>query len=94
MNKLKALFTILFVLWMSACSAIQPIQSNIDLEIDCTNPRPTICTLEVKPVCGNRFNGIQCKKAPCPDTDKVDFSNRCEACTDIAVDSFKLGVCK
>ncbi len=62
-------------------------------KIDCTTPRPEMCTREYRPVCAQKFNGIQCKKAPCPDTDQVTFSNACEACADIKVQSFQLGAC-
>jgi hypothetical protein len=94
MNNIKILFILLSVLLMDACSSIQPVQSKKNLEIDCTTPKSIECTLEYDPVCANKYNGIQCKKSPCPDTDKVSFSNSCKACSDINVYSFELGLCK
>jgi hypothetical protein len=60
----------------------------------CKTPRPEMCTREYRPVCATKFNGIQCKKAPCPDTDKVTYANACVACSDHKVRSYGAMSCE
>ena len=50
--------------------------------IECTDPRPEVCTREYKPVCAKKDNGIRCVTTPCPSTDDVTASNACTACSD------------
>ena len=49
----------------------------------CTNPRPQICTMDYRPVCGYGRDGA-----------RRTYSNRCVACRDIAVLGTVPGPCK
>ncbi len=55
---------------------------NIDLTgyIECTNPRPEICTMEYNPVCAKTDTGIRCKQAPCPSEEWKTYATGCTAC--------------
>ncbi|MBU0758347.1 MAG: hypothetical protein KKF44_09835 [Nanoarchaeota archaeon] len=59
--------------------------------IDCTDPRPEVCTEEYSPVCG-QFDStkVQCVKFPCGAT----YGNACLACADEKVVSWFDGVCE
>jgi len=50
--------------------------------VECTDPRPEVCTREYRPVCARKDNGIRCVTTPCPSTDLVTASNACTACSD------------
>ncbi len=103
MEQLKIISSVAILLCLMACSSVQQgsssslseskLQENKVVTL-CNNPRPGFCTREYMPVCANKDNKIRCKKAPCPDIDKVTYANGCEACSDIAVYSFDLGACE
>jgi hypothetical protein len=59
--------------------------------IDCTNPRPTACTREYMPVCGQVQ--VQCIRAPCPLV-KETFANKCTACANSLTISYTDGACE
>ena len=62
--------------------------------IECTNPRPEICTREYMPVCGTRDTGVRCFTTPCPSTELKTYSNKCDACSDKKVLSYTPEKCK
>lgn len=63
------------------------------LAIQCTDPRPQICTREYRPVCGLRDTGIRCITTPCPSTERKTYSNACSACSDPDVLEYTPGEC-
>lgn len=60
-----------------------PPQSKPVNKISCSNPRPEICTMEYKPVCG--FNS---------DNSSKTYSNACTACSDKKVVTYINNACK
>jgi hypothetical protein len=58
--------------------------------IDCTDPRPEICTKEYMPVCGQVQ--VQCIRAPCYPVMQT-FGNKCEACANTMTISYFTGEC-
>ncbi len=50
--------------------------------IDCKEPRPYICTMEYRPVCGTMADGSQ-----------KTYSNACSTCSDKNVTKYKPGEC-
>ncbi len=49
----------------------------------CTDPRPQVCTMDYRPVCGEQSNGSF-----------KTYSNGCTACSDQAVIGYVEGECK
>ncbi len=101
MSLIKLTITTAILLCLFACSSLgtnpaESPQANIRAAgtIACKTPRPKICTREYRPVCASKFNDIQCKKAPCPDTDKVTYANACVACSDHNVRSYGAMSCE
>jgi hypothetical protein len=58
--------------------------------IDCTDPRPEICTKEYMPVCGQVQ--VECIRAPCNPVMQT-FGNKCEACANSRTISYFEGAC-
>jgi len=53
--------------------------------VQCTDPRPQICTMDYTPVCATRDNVTRCAKTPCESTETATYANACTACADPAV---------
>jgi hypothetical protein len=53
--------------------------------VQCTEPRPQICTMDYTPVCATRDNGTRCATTPCESTETATYANACSACADPAV---------
>lgn len=66
-------------LFLSACHSTS---TNIKFQTQCKNPRPEMCTMDYKPVCGVLSD----------DATKT-FSNACSACSDKAVLGYNNGEC-
>jgi hypothetical protein len=61
--------------------------------IQCSAPRPEVCTEEYAPVCATRDTGVRCITTPCPSTEKASYSNACSACADSSVFYYKPEEC-
>lgn len=61
--------------------------------IECTLPRPQVCTFINMPVCAVRDTGIRCVTTPCNSTERINYANACSACSDPNVLSYTDGVC-
>ena len=48
----------------------------------CKDPRPQMCTMDYRPVCGTTISG-----------EKKTYSNGCSACSDLSVLSYVPGEC-
>ncbi len=62
--------------------------------IECTNPRPQVCTQQYDPVCALRDTGIRCVTTPCDSTEWRRYSNACMACADPDVYGYQPFDCK
>jgi hypothetical protein len=84
-EKMKSLF-VLIVFCLMGCAAVTGEQSSLTenkkLTI-CTDPRPEVCTMEYRPVCGERKDGSH-----------KTYSNGCNACSDHEVIGYIEGECK
>ena len=83
--KFKAILAILpgFVLLVSCTThRVEQIPLNA---VQCTDPRPQICTMDYTPVCATRDNGMRCATTPCESTETATYANACMACADPAV---------
>ena len=78
---------LLFLLLLSACGAGQatePQGSSTDKSVvACEDPRPQMCTMDYRPVCGLREDGSE-----------KTYSNGCAACSDPQVQSWRPGSCE
>lgn len=64
-----------------------------DLDTECRDSRPEMCTEQYLPVCGLRETGVRCVTAPCPATEWRTYSNGCKACSDPKVIGYKADAC-
>jgi len=78
-------YVILAVFWLAlgacATSASEGIEPMADATI-CEDPRPQVCTMDYRPVCGSLDDGST-----------KTYSNGCGACADAAVTSWVDGAC-
>jgi hypothetical protein len=44
--------------------------------MSCSDPRPTACNLDYKPVCAEVDTGVRCITAPCPSSERKDLLER------------------
>lgn len=78
----QSLILILVGLMLASC-ATSPENTALELPThQCQEPRPEVCTMEYKPVCGLN----QAKE-------KFDFSNACSACSDHQIMRWFEGQC-
>ena len=75
-----------------ACSTPQARPVN-PLTVECTDPRPQICTMDFTPVCATKDNRVRCVTTPCQSTETKTYSNGCSACANPAVMSYIPGEC-
>jgi hypothetical protein len=59
----------------------------------CSDPRPTACNLDYKPVCAEVDTGVRCITAPCPSSERKTFSSACKACRDPKAGAYVSGRC-
>ena len=81
--KAKIIFLCGLVLLVS-CATHRVDQIPLDA-VQCTEPRPEICTMDYTPVCATRDNGTRCATTPCESTETATYANACSACADPAV---------
>ena len=71
---------------VAGCSSFsegQGASAEADEFVQCTDPRPQVCTMDYLPVCG-RLAGGKTKT----------YANGCGACADPAVDGYAPGACQ
>jgi len=79
MNQTQSITIMTLCLLLSACQSTAIKQ---DLQTNCPDLRPQMCTMDFKPVCGVFSEG----------TTKT-FSNACTACSDKNILGFQEGKC-
>lgn len=81
--------------FLSACVEQTPLATGGLPEnlVQCMDPRPEMCTMEYRPVCGVRDTGVRCITTPCDSTELMTFGNGCQACGDAAVIGYTEGAC-
>jgi len=52
--------------------------------VQCTNPRPQVCTMDYTPVCASRTETAE----------MASYANACTACADVTVSYHQLGACE
>jgi len=82
---IKAQIAILPALVLLVSCATQRVDQIPQGAVQCTEPRPQICTMDYTPVCATRDNGKRCATTPCESTEKATYANACSACADPAV---------
>lgn len=88
MNRLSITVLSLICIACSAkTAAVNP------LTVQCTDPRPQICTMDYTPVCATKDNRVRCVTTPCQSTETKTYSNGCGACANPAVISYIPGEC-
>ena len=80
------------LLLLASCSSKEIGQMPADA-VQCSDPRPQICTMDYNPVCATRDNGIRCVNTPCASTETATYANACGACADAAVFYHVPGAC-
>ena len=80
-------------LMAASCSASGPAESEL-VSVECSDPRPEMCTRDYRPVCALRDSGIRCVTTPCPSTEWKTYSNGCSACADSEVQGYRPGTCE
>ena len=60
----------------------------------CQEPRPELCTMDYRPVCGYRTPDASCVDPDCDGATWKTYSNACGACSDRAVHGFRPGACE
>lgn len=80
------------LLLLASCAAKQagamPTQA-----VRCNDPRPQMCTMDYRPRCATRDNGVRCITAPCVSIETATYANACSACADAKVFYHVPGAC-
>lgn len=61
---------------------------------ECVVPRPEVCTEQYEPVCAIRDTGVRCVTMPCESTERMEYGNACNACSDPDVIGYIEGACE
>ncbi len=88
---LVALVVCLFVVGCKRSSA--DVSADFQLDGECEDPRPELCTMDYRPVCALRDTGLRCITTPCPTTEWKTYSNACSACSEPDIIGYKHGEC-
>ena len=59
------------------------LEAESDASVQCSEPRPMVCTMEYRPVCATLVSG-----------DTATYPSGCNACADIVVKSWTDGPCE
>jgi len=78
---------------LSACTTVKSVREETNY-IECTDPRPQICTREYRPVCARVDTRVRCVTTPCPSTRLKTYGNACSACGDKKVYGYIPGECQ
>ncbi len=70
------------LMWLTACAAPAPLAPESTV-IECSEPRPQVCTMEYNPVCAHLSGGGQ-----------KEFASACNACASDAVGGYVSGACE
>jgi len=94
----RVIFTLCVAIFISACvsstsSTPSTNEENLVQLVECTDPRPQICTREYMPVCATKDTGIKCVGKQCPTSKKVTYATGCTACADQKVRGYMPGEC-
>jgi hypothetical protein len=95
----RVIFGLYLAVYIIACTSHAGNESSITEVtpkqiIECTEPRPQICTREYMPVCATKDTGTRCVTTPCPATKKVTYATGCTACADPMVLGYMPGECE
>jgi len=82
-NKINILAAVFMSVSLSSCTTTEKKTVVDESLTKCTTPKPQICTLEYKPVCGYEI-----------DANYKTFSNACTACSNAKIVSYAEGACK
>ena len=78
-NYIGLLLAVLLVGCASSSPAMKAVPEGAQV---CEDPRPQVCTMDYRPVCGNLADGS-----------RKTYANGCGACSDAAVASWNDGAC-
>ena len=82
-NFSSVIYSAMLCLLLGGCAASSPDMKAMPEGAQvCEDPRPQVCTMDYRPVCGNLADGSQ-----------KTYSNGCGACGDAAVDFWTEGAC-
>jgi len=93
MKSVYSTMVILMLAFLSACTHMDPVIQDPNY-VECTEPRPQVCTREYRPVCARRDTGVRCFTTPCPATELKTYGNACSACGDPKVYGYVPGACE
>jgi len=93
MKTISTLLALLIFLFLGACTHTNVASEEANY-IECTEPRPKICTREYRPVCARVDTGKRCVTTPCPTIKFKTYGNACSACGSKKVYGYTPGTCK
>jgi len=83
---MKKILMVIVVAGLSGCLASSPTTTpNVHAvaQVDCSSPRPMVCTMEYRPVCASLLAGGE-----------KTYASGCNACADIAVSGYLPQACE
>ena len=88
----KSFLLAIYAMLLSGCNT-ESQEGPQSARIECTDPRPEMCTQHYDPVCATRDSGVRCVTTPCDSTETATYPNGCMACADPDVISYVEGLC-
>lgn len=83
---MKKILMVIVAAGLSGCLASSPTTTpnvHAAAQVDCSNPRPMVCTMEYRPVCASLLAGGE-----------KTYASGCNACADIAVSGYLSQACE
>ena len=83
---MKKILMVIVAAGLSGCLARSPTTApnvHAAAQVDCSNPRPMVCTMEYRPVCASLLAGGE-----------KTYASGCNACADIAVSGYLPQACE
>ena len=74
--------TLALLTLLGACASQEPAETDTSPLVQCTDPRPQVCTMEYAPACATLKSGGQ-----------KEYASGCNACADDAVAAYLPGPC-